>query len=70
MTRALSAQRGDYTVKGSDRLTAEETVRLIDHRVAVLLAHWEAERRARESAPWWSRLLARLRRPSPSHAER
>jgi hypothetical protein len=47
---------GGYAKPGHDLITATECVALVEHRVAVLLAHYEAERRAAR----WDRRVWRL----------
>lgn len=52
----LAKRGGGYARQPNDLITAREAVLLIDNRVAVLIAHWEAERRKRT----WYRRLWRL----------
>lgn len=67
-------ERGGYKKNPHELISAHEAVLLIDHRVSVLLAHWEDERRKRERARrlhwrvwhWAAMAVALLRPPRPT----
>lgn len=52
---AAAKRQPGYTKQPHDLITASEAVRIIDHRVSVLLAHWEDQRRKRERESRWHR---------------